>query len=132
MKLKLLRIDQSLKATLGWLYVDGRFFCCTLELPDLDNQKQVSCVPEGVYKCVPHSSQKYRDVWRLENVPNREAILIHAGNTTSDILGCILVGTKHGVLRGKPAVLNSRIALNKLRELASGKEFELTITSKKG
>lgn len=100
--------------------------CLTCENPWLDNQRNVSCIPPGVYQCVPHSGQKYKHVWRLEDVPGRSAILIHAGNTIKDTQGCILPGLTLGKHLGLPAVLQSAVALNRLRE-ALADEFILEV-----
>ena len=78
--------------TLGMMSVDG-FNCFTLELPWLDNQKNISCIPAGIYDYfIRYSPSKKMDVLQLKDVENREYIQIHAGNYTSQILGCILVG----------------------------------------
>jgi hypothetical protein len=78
--------------TYGVLMMHDIPLCVTLERPWLDNKPKISCIPPGLYKCVPHSGEKFKDVWMLEDVPGRTAILIHAGNTTKDTEGCILVG----------------------------------------
>jgi hypothetical protein len=108
---------------------DGSVFCCTLEEPWKDNKRKISCIPAGKYKCVKHNSAKYQDVWRLENVIGRDGILIHAGNTTDDIEGCILVGKSYGTLKGKPAVLDSRSALSDLRLAIKG-DFYLRVVDR--
>lgn len=95
---------------------DGSFTLCTLEDPDLNNQKFISCIPVGLYICVPYFSPKQQEwVWLLKNVPNREYVEIHRGNIAGEIEGCILVGVKHGTLGGVPAVIQSREAMNALR-----------------
>lgn len=118
--------------TLGMLFVDGvgqNAPLYTLEEPWQNNKRKVSCVPAGKYLCVPHNSAKYRNVWRLENVPDRDGILIHAGNTTLDIEGCILVGMSHGVMNNENAVLKSQQAMGFLRALILPSEsFELLIS----
>ena len=99
------------------------FTCNTIELPNLGNQRRISCIPEGKYKVVPYSSQKFPNVYEIKDVPNRTAILIHAANTTKDILGCIGVGdfSKLG------EIVNSRKTLSKLKKAT--KEFTLHIWS---
>ena len=135
MHLILKRGFSNSKVTLGMLQVPGlNTPIYTLEEPWKDNQRNISCIPPGVYRCTPHNGRKFKGVWRLEGVPNRTAILIHAGNTTRDIEGCILVGLSHGNLRPRGvierlrAVLSSRKALNMLKShIGSENSFTLTI-----
>ena len=116
--------------TVGRLYVDGEFFCNTLEDKDrglkqgdgveLIKRKKVygeTAVPTGRYRVrMDVISPKYSGIdWyknlcggkmpRLENVPGFEGVLIHPGNTAADSLGCILVGknTKVGQLTSSKA-----------------------------
>lgn len=91
--------------------------CITCENPWLDNRQNVSCIPAGIYQCVPHNGFKYKDCWRLLDVPGRSAILIHAGNTIRDTEGCILPGLQLGTLKGLPAVLQSKAAMTRLRDV---------------
>ena len=100
----------------------------TLEEPWKNNAPNVSCIPAGKYICRPHTGARFKGVWQVMDVPGRSAILIHAGNTTDDIEGCILVGLSHGRLNRKPAVLESRPAITWLRKCIGHKNaFELTI-----
>lgn len=99
----------------------------TLEEPWKGNQTDISCIPVGRYKCTPHDGPKFKNVWKVNDVPGRDAILIHSGNTIRDIEGCILVGTRRGWLDGLPAVLHSKLALDELRDILCEKEFTLTI-----
>lgn len=117
MRVLLQRAAMSIEGTFGMMSVGGLPLCVTCEDPWLDNARNISCIPAGVYSCVPHDGTKYKNVWRLEYVPGRSAILIHAGNTEDHTQGCILVGKSIGKLSGKPAVLSSRAALDELREL---------------
>lgn len=117
MKVILQRSAYSEDGVFGILSRDGIPLCLTCEDPWLDNQTNISCIPHGIYKVVPHNTNKYSDVWRLENVLDRSGILIHAGNTEDDTHGCILVGKTIGSLGGKPAVLSSVAALNYLRSI---------------
>lgn len=127
LKLILKRISTSDKGTFGVLIQDNwRPVCVTCELPWKNNQRKISCIPTGTYQCKPYSSPKYPDVWEVTNVPNRDAILIHKGNTIKDIQGCILVGQSFGMLRDLPAVLNSGAALTSLQAFLPD-EFTLTI-----
>lgn len=122
---ELWRGKENAHGTFGTLTRAGKHLCYTLEEPDRNNERRVSCIPEGRYYCVPHSGARFKNVWRLLNVPGRDAILIHAGNTIADTEGCILVG-----LRPAPnGVADSQAALNMLRrELPA--EFWLEIKHK--
>ncbi len=109
--------------TLGYLSFDD-FSCYTLEKPWLDNKINVSAIPDGTYIAKRRHSEKYGHHWILQDVPGRSLILIHIGNYPTDTKGCILVGTYAG--DGKPSVWESRITMNKLRELLPD-EFEIVI-----
>ena len=94
----------------------GTHICYTCELPWLDNQPQISCIPIGEYQVIPHNSPKHPNVWEISNVPSRSAILIHEGNTEDDVEGCVCVGDEIGEIDGLPAVLHSVSTLNMLRQ----------------
>ena len=113
--------------TLGWLKIDGDYFCRTLELPWKDNQHQISCIPEGVYQCRIRPSKDYGFVIELKDVPARSAILIHPGNTAIDTRGCILPGLLVGELKGHRAVLLSRRAQKVLLQMAKGNKLTVEI-----
>jgi len=70
----------------------GNFRCVTLELPWLDNARNISCIPAGTYQAVKYTSPKHGQVILLEGVPGRSFIEMHTGNFTYQIEGCILVG----------------------------------------
>lgn len=129
-RLELKRISTNTEVTLGVL-IDvgtGLPLMVTLELPDRGNQRSISCIPKDIYKVGLHSSDRYKNVFILDDVPGRSGILIHVGNTVSDVEGCILVGESYGVLGGKPAVLNSRKSFKILSDYVDGKGFELLIS----
>ena len=94
MKATLTRNWYDKKQTLGQLEV-GDLTLYTLELPWLENQRRISCIPEGTYKVTSHVSKKFGKCFWLREVPNRTGILIHAGNYHWHTLGCILVGLDH-------------------------------------
>ena len=91
----------------------------SLELPDKQNQRRVSRIPEGVYKARKHISPKFGNSLWIQNVPNRSEILIHKGNYHTDILGCILIGKDLKDINrdGYMDVTNSTLAINELMDL---------------
>lgn len=125
----------------GRMYIDGKFFCNTLEpkVVDVDksgkfdgNEKKVygeSAIPYGTYKIVYTESPRFkRKLPRLVDVPHFEGILIHPGNTVEDTQGCILVGKNTSTGR----LSDSRVTsdhLNALidRTIKNGGEVTITI-----
>lgn len=151
MEIKVERKWKKETYTIGRLYINGKFFCNTLE--DMDRglkqsdpittiqKKKVygeTAIPTGKYKIeMDVVSPKYSAVkWyqdlckgkmpRLLNVPGFEGVLIHPGNTPLDTFGCILVGENK--VKGK--LINSRETFKnlykQLRTAADNKE-EITI-----
>ena len=78
------------------LFINGELFCDTLENPYINNKRNISCIPEGQYKVRLRLARESasRDYLHLlvQDVPNRDWILFHRGNTAKDTSGCILVG----------------------------------------
>lgn len=112
MKLILKTVFQADTYTIGKLYIDGVYFCDTLEDAVRDigpggkgKIKGETAIPKGVYDIELRQSPRFKRVLpRLVNVPFFEGILIHRGNTSSDTEGCILVGKNSK----KGMVLDSR------------------------
>jgi hypothetical protein len=133
----LTRFAYHSSCTLGWMSV-GELRLATLERPWLPNplgpggQTMVSCVPEGRYDVLPHDSSRYPQTYALRNhtlgvyylpkhVPagqrwGRTAILIHAGTTVSDVVGCIAVGLDHATAGEQHCISETGLALSRLRE----------------
>jgi hypothetical protein len=102
----------------------------TLELPWKDNQRRISCIPEGTYmvwKMKPTEKRPY-EYFHVKDVPGRDAILFHPGNFTSQILGCVLPGEEFKDLNkdGFPDITNTTATLKILTALLPDK-FKLTI-----
>ena len=95
-KAVIIRIQENNNQTLGRFFLfDGLdiiFEAVTLELPYKFNYRNVSCVPEKLYKVVPRTSKKYGKHFILNNVFSRDLILIHSGNFYTQTKGCILLG----------------------------------------
>ena len=86
MLIKLIRNQPQGKALFGQLYVDGEYFCDTLENTDY-------AIPTGFYRLRVTMSPRFRIYLPLlDGVIGRSGIRIHAGNTMQDTEGCILVG----------------------------------------
>ncbi len=125
---KLQRAAHLSQATIGVLSFPGEFIqpIYTLENPKRETSKD-DRIPAGTYKCAPYSGTKYKNVYHVQNVPNRSAILIHWGNTEKDTEGCILLGNRVGEINGQPAVLDSRNCFKRFRELIGDNEFMLVV-----
>jgi hypothetical protein len=148
MKLFVLMRDYRDEATTGAL-IDpetGFKICCTLERPNLHNQKdnpktaanESSCIPEGDYVCKKYSSARFPDTWEITGVPNRAAILFHCANYAFELLGCVAVATSIQDMNPKndpkqdPTkkwyASQSKDAFNKFKKIMPA-EFKLRVTS---
>ena len=127
MNLELKRIFKGENYTIGRLFIDGEYFCDTLEDPvrqlDSVDDKIYSetAIPAGKYKVSmsivsPKYSKRKSYNWcggrlpKLIDVPFFEGILIHSGNTPDHTAGCILVGEN----KIKGQVINSMNTLKNL------------------
>lgn len=84
--------------TNGKLDCEGKFICSTIELPWINNEKKVSCIPEGKYLLRKRYSRKFQ--WHIElvDVIDRHFILFHpANNAQKELKGCIAPVTKLSV-----------------------------------
>jgi hypothetical protein len=115
-KIRIKRIHKRDDCTLSVL-VYKEFMCKVLELPDLDNQRNISCIPEGLYKAKKRISPgKGYEVIEYINVSNRTYIQLHHGNYTRQILGCQLPGKDFIDLDGDgiPDITNTKATLDEL------------------
>lgn len=127
MELRLHRIARKQDYTIGRLYVNGRYFCDTLE--DYDRlffggikEKGKTAIPAGRYEVLlksyspkfgpkePYKTLAGGCVPLINNVPGFSGVRIHIGNTSADTDGCPLVGENKVV--GK--VVNSRETYKRL------------------
>jgi len=149
MNLELTRIAYLADCTLGRLRVGG-LDLATIERPWLPHpdgpggKQRESCVPDGEYLVRPWDSARFPNTYILVNnalgvyaQPNlippgqkwgRSAILIHAGNFVTDVIGCIAVGRRHALAGGQHSVLESRKALDELRAVLRRDSHQLTIS----
>ncbi len=126
---KLERFAYSPMGTFGKLTLETSnetFTCFTVERPWQNNEAMKSCIPEGKYDLVWYNSPKFgRTLAVVGNTVSlfpdsnykRSAILIHAGNTMDDLLGCIAPGAELGFVAGKWAVVGSKPTTEKLLSL---------------
>lgn len=104
MKITLERISSDKDATIGTLYIDGRFQCFTCE-DEWRKEKvaQETRIPAGTYQVKLRTHGGFHERYKtrfdfhegmleLLDVPGFTDILIHVGNTERDTAGCILVG----------------------------------------
>lgn len=103
------------EGTNGKLRCEGKVISQTIELPWRNNERRVSCIPEGKYLLRKRYSNRFK--WHLEviDVKNRSHILIHpANNALLELNGCIAPVTK---ISGPGTGLMSRKAFTIVKEL---------------
>ena len=139
MTLTLVRKYKLPTYTIGKLYIDGEYFCDTLEDKDrglTDSMtvseiskikiKKETAIPIGTYKVtITYSNRFKKNMPLINDVKGFEGIRIHSGNTNQDTEGCVLVGFN----KVKGNVINSRDTYNKLFSILS-KNNNITITIK--
>lgn len=135
--LDLIRRYYGADYTIGSLYIDGRYFCDTLEdtvrklpvsCPDTPKGRPCACkekvyartaIPAGTYTVTMQHSPRFKRVLPLlHDVPHFLGILVHSGNDPEDTAGCILVGKND--VRGK--VVESRNTSDQLNKLLARAE----------
>ena len=112
--------------TIGKMYLDGKYFCDTLEDAVRPVKiKHQTAIPVGEYKVIVNMSPRFGKMFpRLLDVPGFEGVLIHSGNTKEDTSGCILVGEN----KEKGKVLNSKKYADELVRLLAGKTSIIKIS----
>jgi hypothetical protein len=112
-KLTVFRQYPGKKCTSGYLQVNDKITCYTLERPWADNQQNISSIPAGTYSAFLRYD--HADHWRIElkDVPGRTNVQIHIGNQPDETKGCILVGKKLG--SDLCSVENSADAYNEIK-----------------
>ena len=101
---------------LGKVYDEkGELLCFSIERPDLENQKGISCIPAGFYNCVRDKTGRHQ-YYKIESVPDRDFIEIHTANRPDQLNGCIAFGDSGGIMEGNIAVRNSKVTLDKILE----------------
>ena len=135
------------KYTISKLYIDGKYYCDTiedtvrdlpLECPYTSRGQSCRCnekiysetaIPAGTYKVIVTMSNKFgRELPLLVDVPHFLGIRIHRGNTSKDSSGCIIVGEN----KVKGTVINSTKyeidITKKIKEaIANGENVEIIV-----
>jgi hypothetical protein len=114
MRLKLLR-NYHPDGTNGKLMYGGQLVCHSIELPWLQNRRNVSCIPEGSYSLSKRNTKTRGDHLIVNDVPDRSGILLHPANDAlKELKGCIAPVTS---LTGPGLGSSSRKATKKLQNL---------------
>ena len=127
MRIVVKRTFKGKNYTIGKLYINGDYFCDTLEDVVRDGEKVYgkTAIPEGTYTIVLTMSNRFKKILPLLlQVPKFEGVRIHSGNTAADTEGCILVGKN--TEKGK--VLESRAVFAQLMKRLESVENKETIT----
>jgi len=126
---EIIRLEESIGAgTFGYMRIQKRVFCVTLEPTDEENHPNISSIPAQQYTATRWDSPKYGVTFMVEDVPDRDFILFHGGNIIDHTQGCILLAQHQGKLGAKRAVLNSGNTFKQFMARMDGfDELHLTI-----
>lgn len=126
MKLTLKRNFKGPDYTIGKLYIDGHYFCDTLEDTVRPAGQKIAgrtAIPAGDYKVIKSYSPRFKKILpEILDVPGFSGVRIHAGNTAKDTDGCLLLGLN----KTKGAVLDSQTTMAYFMARVPN-EFDLTI-----
>ncbi len=116
----------------GMIFIKGILLCRSIELRWANNERNVSCVPEGVYPVAIIQHPKFGECLQINGVKGRSGILVHVANDAQkELRGCIAPVFS---LSGNGKGLYSRLALNYIIENLKNseeKEHFIDIKSKK-
>ena len=130
MEIKLIRESFGDTFTEGKLLIDDVFECYTVEDTDRkmeeDLTKKVNgktAIPRGRYEVVLSMSNRFKKVLpEVLNVPGFTGIRIHAGNSSIDTEGCVILGSVNAKV-DDDWVGGSKIALTQfMAKLETAKE----------
>ena len=137
MELKLIRKYKKQDYCIGELYIDGKYFCDTIEdkdrgisqnmsVQDILNKKIYgkTAIPTGTYHVVLNViSLKFKN--RAWAKPMQGKLpRLHVGNSAEDSLGCIIVGENK--IKGK--VINSTKTFNALYDILQKSKTDIILT----
>tara|TARA_R110000772_G_C13118017_1_gene421494 strand:+ start:220 stop:651 length:432 start_codon:yes stop_codon:yes gene_type:complete len=96
LELTLVRFKCGDRETIGRLTVptaEGVKLFWTIENPWVDNETNISCIPEGFYYLERYDSPTHGDgTWQFVDVPKRSYCQIHVANYARNVQGCIGLG----------------------------------------
>lgn len=115
MIITLIRDDCTDTRTLGTLRFPDGWHCETLEDVVRDTKiTHETAIPSGTYPVTITASKRFGKMLPLiGNVPLFSGIRIHAGNTSADTSGCVLVGTARGTRNN---IVGSRVAMAEVQK----------------
>lgn len=98
----------------GMIFIKGVFLCQSIELRWANNERNKSCVPEGVYPVSIIQHPRFGECLQVDGVKGRSGILIHVANDAQkELRGCIAPVFS---LSGKGKGQHSRLALTYIIE----------------
>ena len=119
-KMELIRLVYTDKGTPGVLKLNGEFVCYTLERPWLNNEQNVSCIPEGNYKGRFQASGSFPDMrMYFQDIPDRSSVMFHWGNYVHNSKGCPLLGESVNT-SGDMFIANTKSTVLKVEQLVGG------------
>lgn len=127
MKIKVVRIYKGETYTIGKMYLNGEYFCDTLE--DAVRPIKIpneTAIPAGTYKVeVTYSPKFKRDLPLLIDVPDYTGIRIHNGSNKDHTSGCILVGFNKTKGQLTDSYIMSKLLTKRLKSLSEPIEIEI-------
>lgn len=141
MELLVVRYHKKPTYTIGKMYINGEYFCDTLEDTDrgLSNAMQLSqiqaakrkgttAIPTGRYLMELTVSPRFgRTLPILIGVKGFEGIRIHRGNTDADTEGCILVGENKAVGKVLNSANTEQRLMDRLKKINHTEQIYITI-----
>lgn len=123
--------------TLGVCYVKDENGCIifkseSIERGWLDNQKRISCIPEGKYNVRLERSNRFKkDLYEIYGVPNRSECKFHAANYSRQLNGCIALGQNRKDIDsdGYKDVTSSRKTMSLFHKSLNGDKNAVLIVS---
>ena len=141
MELLVVRYNKKPNYTIGKLFIDGEYFCDTLEDTDrglsntmptshiqAEKRKGTTAIPTGRYLMELTVSPRFgRTLPILIGVKGFEGIRIHRGNNHEDTEGCILVGENKAVGKVLNSANTEQRLMDRLKTTNHGEKIYITI-----